>query len=69
MGWAFLMAAYYACIAYYAAGPDRVERWLGPALARARGRAGALAARGVEAAKGVNWRRYTDPESMLEVHL
>ncbi len=80
MGWGFLMAAYYACIAYFAAGPDRWTAWLGPRLGprlgaarasvarsgtAAAAAAGSLAARGITRLKGINWR---DPESMLEVH-
>ncbi|KAL4442469.1 hypothetical protein ABPG77_005053 [Micractinium sp. CCAP 211/92] len=80
VGWGFLMAAYYACIAYYAVGPDRWTAWLGPRLGprlgaarasvarsgtAAAAAAGSLAARGINRLKGINWR---DPESMLEVH-
>ena len=71
VGWAFLMAAYYGLIAYFAAGPDRVAAWAARAAApraAAAGRRLAAAAGGVAAwAKGQGGR--WDPESLLEVHL
>lgn len=67
VGWACLMAAYYALVAYFAAGPDRVVRWAAPRAAAA-GRRLAAAGGGVATwAKGV--RLPWDPESLLEVHL
>jgi hypothetical protein len=73
VGWGFLMAAYYAALACFAVGPDRLAAWAAPYTARARARvssAGGATARAasgiVNWAKAINWR---DPESLLEVHL
>ena len=77
VGWGFLMAAYYASIACFAVGPDRLAVWAAPYMRHARlsltsrtagvGTATARAAGGlVTWAKGINWR---DPESLLEIHL
>lgn len=75
VGWAFVIAAYYSLIAYFAAGPDRLaKRW------RARRPSRALAATGGGGGAGAGassvrrlaaWARQGvrrwDPESMLEV--
>lgn len=62
VGWSLLMAAYFACVGYFTAGPERVARWAD----RYRRRAATLGKRGLELAGNIRWR---DPESMLEVHI
>lgn len=62
------MAAYYAAIAVYAIGPERLWAWARPRLRSGATWAGGAAAKtagGLAAlAKLVRW----DPESLLEVH-
>lgn len=63
------MAAYFCAVLYYAAGPERVARWVAAYRKRSvtlgEG-ACELGKRAAAWAGNLNWR---DPESMLEIHI